>query len=459
MKVKIGDITKIKTGKLDVNASSEDGEYPFFTCSKEPLRISTYSYDCECVLVAGNGDLNVKYYNGKFDAYQRTYIIEDNSDGRLFMPYLYYFVEGYVEELRKQAIGGVIKYIKLGNLTDAMIELPDVEIQKKIVNILSKTKGVLDSRSHQIDMLDNLIKARFVEMFDLSNCVYKSLGECTDFVDYIGHTPELSDEGTIRMINAKSVGKGFFKYVDEFITEKTYESWMHRGFGYPGDILFVTEGHTFGNICLIPKDMTKFALGQRVITIKGRDEIENAFLCSYMQTDMFWKDINVYRTGGTAQGIRSKDLIKVKAEYYIREHQDNEAIKKLKSNIPLSHDDIEALEKVLWSELGAKEDYEQEYGSKPLGELVREIVGLDMNAAKAAFSEYLESNNLDSRQIYFVNQIVEYIVHNGMMKDLSVLQESPFTDQGSVVEIFTDLNVWMGIRKVIESINDNAIAA
>lgn len=150
---------------------------------------------------------------------------------------------------------------------------------------------------------------------------------------------------------------------------------------------------------------------------------------------------------------------KAKAEYYIRKHQDNEAIKKLKSNIPLSHSDIVALQKILWSELGTKEEYEQEYGSKPLGELVREIVGLDMNAAKAAFSEYLESNNLDSRQIYFVNQIIEYIVYNGMMKDLSVLQESPFTDQGSVVEIFTDLNVWMEIRKVIKSINDNAIAA
>ena len=125
----------------------------------------------------------------------------------------------------------------------------------------------------------------------------------------------------------------------------------------------------------------------------------------------------------------------------------------------MSHSDIEVLEQVLWSDLGTKEEYEQEYGSKPLGELVREIVGLDMNAAKAAFSEYLESNNLDSRQIYFVNQIVEYIVHNGMMKDLSVLQESSFTDQGSVVEIFTDLNVWMGIRKVIDSINENARVA
>ena len=58
MKVKIGDLTKIRTGKLDANASSEDGQYPFFTCSREPLKISTYSYDCECVLVAGNGDLN-----------------------------------------------------------------------------------------------------------------------------------------------------------------------------------------------------------------------------------------------------------------------------------------------------------------------------------------------------------------------------------------------------------------
>ena len=120
--------------------------------------------------------------------------------------------------------------------------------------------------------------------------------------------------------------------------------------------------------------------------------------------------------------------------------------------------DIEALEKILWSEVGTKQDYEREYGTKPLGELVREIVGLDMNAAKEAFSEFLDGANLDSRQIYFVNQIVEYIVHNGMMKDLSVLQESPFTDQGSIVEIFTDMNVWMGIRKVIDNINANAAA-
>ena len=149
---------------------------------------------------------------------------------------------------------------------------------------------------------------------------------------------------------------------------------------------------------------------------------------------------------------------KAKAEYYVRQHQDNIVIAKLKTNKPLSASDISELENILWKEIGTKDDYEAEYGAKPLGEFVREIVGLDMNAAKEAFSEFLNETSMDSRQIYFVNQIVEYIVHNGMMKDLSVLQESPFTDKGSVVEVFTDLNLWMGIRKVIEQINANAVA-
>ena len=150
---------------------------------------------------------------------------------------------------------------------------------------------------------------------------------------------------------------------------------------------------------------------------------------------------------------------KAKAEYYVRQHQDNEVISKLKNNIPLKASDIDVLEDILWSEIGTQQDYEAEYGDKPLGEFVREIVGLDMNAAKTAFAEYLDETYLDSRQIYFVNQIVEFIVHNGMMRDLSVLQETPFTDQGSIVEIFTDLTVWMGIRRCIDQVNANALAA
>ena len=150
---------------------------------------------------------------------------------------------------------------------------------------------------------------------------------------------------------------------------------------------------------------------------------------------------------------------KMKAEFYIRQHQDNAVIAKLKTNQPLTGSDVKMLEEILWSELGTKQDYENEYGSKPLGEFVREIVGLDMNAAKEAFAEFLNDTSLDSNQIYFVNQIVEYIVHNGLMKDLSVLQDAPFTDNGSIVEVFTDLTLWFGIKKIIDQINANAIAA
>ena len=147
-----------------------------------------------------------------------------------------------------------------------------------------------------------------------------------------------------------------------------------------------------------------------------------------------------------------------KVEFYLRSHLNDGAIAKLRGNIPLDQSDIDELESILWTQLGSKSEYEQQFGSKPLGEFVREIVGMDMNAAKEAFAEYLNDVSLDSRQIYFVNQIVEYIVQNGVMKDLSVLQEPPFTDKGSIVEVFGDLSLWLKIRQTIETINANAAA-
>ena len=146
---------------------------------------------------------------------------------------------------------------------------------------------------------------------------------------------------------------------------------------------------------------------------------------------------------------------KERINYYVRQHQSEEVIHKLHTNRPLTEQDVERLEEILWSEAGSKEEYVREYQDKPLGELVREIVGLDMNAAKEAFARYLNDVNLDQRQIYFVNQIIGYVVKNGMMKDMSVLQKPPFTDQGTVVEIFTDLTLWTGIRDVIRTINAN----
>ena len=171
-------------------------------------------------------------------------------------------------------------------------------------------------------------------------------------------------------------------------------------------------------------------------------------------------DDDILSTDWHESELENDDLknYKAKAEFYIKQHQDNIVIAKLKTNKPLTTGDVKALEDILWNEIGTRKDYEGEIGDKPLGEFVREIVGLDMNAAKEAFSEYLNETNYDSRQIYFVNQIVEYVVHNGMIKDMSVLMESPFTDRGSITDIF-NASVWMGIKKVIDQINANANVA
>ena len=158
--------------------------------------------------------------------------------------------------------------------------------------------------------------------------------------------------------------------------------------------------------------------------------------------------------------LESDDLqsYKAKASHYIHEHQNELVILKLKTNKPLTGSDVDKLQKILWEEVGSKLEYEQECGNKPLGVFVREITGLDMNAAKEAFSDYLNEVTLDSRQIYFANQIIEYVVQNGILQDKSVLQESPFSDQGSFADIF-DTKQFFELIQVIDSINANALSA
>lgn len=165
MKVLLGNLVNVKTGKLDANQADINGKYPFFTCSKEISKINSYSYDCECVLIAGNGDLNVKYYNGKFEAYQRTYILTSIDSNSLSNKYLYWFMNRYIVQLRNQSIGGVIKYIKLGDLTNISLSLPTIDDQRRIVRIFESIERLISKKVFILKALDDLIKSRFVEMF------------------------------------------------------------------------------------------------------------------------------------------------------------------------------------------------------------------------------------------------------------------------------------------------------
>lgn len=141
--VRLGEIVTVQTGTLDANASSPDGAYPFFTCADEPLRISRYAYDCECVLLAGNGNFNVKYYKGKFEAYQRTYIIEA-LDKEIFVPYIYLLVQMQTDRFKSTSLGSAMPYIRLGYITEAVVSLPPFLEQKRIVQKVEELLNRLD---------------------------------------------------------------------------------------------------------------------------------------------------------------------------------------------------------------------------------------------------------------------------------------------------------------------------
>lgn len=155
----LGELARIRTGKLDANAADEDGAYPFFTCAVKALRINTAAFDCKAILVAGNGDLNVKYYEGKFNAYQRTYVIESLNENLLVPRFLYAFLDLYVAELRKQAIGGVIKYIKLPYLTDAVMQVPDLKAQVEFAARMLQVERIKSAQIQAATEADALFAA------------------------------------------------------------------------------------------------------------------------------------------------------------------------------------------------------------------------------------------------------------------------------------------------------------
>ena len=306
-KVRLGDFVKIRTGKLDANASSDDGKYPFFTCSIEPLKISTYSYDCECVLVAGNGDLNVKYYNGKFDAYQRTYIIESLNKNILDVKFLYTFLSLYIETLRKLSIGGVIKYIKLANLTEALIPLPSLEIQKKISKTIKKSEKIIEENKQLLEKYDLLIKSRFIEMFgdnpiESGKWIIKELCSLSE----IGSSKrifanEYVSEGIpfYRSKEIRELGNGERPSIELYISCEKYNE-IKTKYGIPkkNEILIAAIGATIGYTWIIDTDSPFYYKDGNLILISNIRELNSIFLNEILKIE-----IQTYKqkTSGSAQ--------------------------------------------------------------------------------------------------------------------------------------------------------------
>lgn len=159
----LGDYVTVKTGKLDANAAVEGGIYPFFTCAREIYTIDNFAFDCEAILLAGNnavGDFNVKHYSGKFNAYQRTYVITINNEDQLLYRFLYFQMLKSLKRFKEQSVGAGTKFLKLGMIKDLEIALPSLEEQRRLVStldaVLEEAQNLEALYQRKLEALDEL---------------------------------------------------------------------------------------------------------------------------------------------------------------------------------------------------------------------------------------------------------------------------------------------------------------
>lgn len=166
--IKLGKYIQLKTGKLDSNASVLNGIYPFFTCSQETFKTNTFSFDTEAVLLGGNnanGIFPLKYFKGKFDAYQRTYVIESLDRNKLNNRYLYYVLIPILEHLRLVSTGATTKFITRGIIENIEIFFPKIDSQQKITTILSNYDNLIENNEKRIKLLEQMAKLIYEEWF------------------------------------------------------------------------------------------------------------------------------------------------------------------------------------------------------------------------------------------------------------------------------------------------------
>ena len=164
---KLKTLAKYPTGKLNSNAAVEDGKYPFFTCAHDIYRIDQYSYDGEYVLLGGNnasGEFPIFYYNGKFDAYQRTYLIQPLSKDT-DTKYLYYSIGLKLHQMKANASGTATKFLTQPILNNINIEYRDIEEQKRIADILSAYDNLIENNNKRIKLLEQMAENLYKEWF------------------------------------------------------------------------------------------------------------------------------------------------------------------------------------------------------------------------------------------------------------------------------------------------------
>ena len=289
----LGEVCEIETGKLNANESVEDGKYPFFTTAKEISRINSFRWDTEALLIAGNANVgDVKYYSGKFEAYQRTYVLTNFSNNVKARFLLHIIKQGLKSYLENNTNKAAMSYIVISTLKSFPISIPPLEIQEKIVKILDKmTEYVteltseLTSRKKQYSFYRDKLLSFEDEVYQVE---WKTLGEVAKF-NY-GYTDKAKETGDIRFIRITDIDEnGYLKSNDKKYISLTEES--RNYLVKHGDLLMARTGATYGKTLFIDTDETS-AYASFLIKITPSDKLNSRYYWHFSKSELYWKQAN-----------------------------------------------------------------------------------------------------------------------------------------------------------------------
>ena len=221
--------------------------------------------------------------------------------------FLYYYLSSKTtyEKFKSMAVGGVVNNLNSEMVRGVNVPVPNKEEQADIADLLDCVKKVIDERKEEIGLLDNLIKARFVELFDGKYPEETLLNLC-NIIDYRGKTPEKVESG-LPFITAKNVKMHHMSLEPrEYISKETYDKVMVRGFPKEGDVVFTTEA-PLGNVCRIPHFDTEFYIGQRIVTMQT-EKLNPVYLEYALSDEEFVRKYMGKSSGSTVTGIRVRLL-------------------------------------------------------------------------------------------------------------------------------------------------------
>lgn len=229
--ITFGEIAIFKTGKLNSNAAISNGEYPFFTCSPETLRINNYAFDQEAILLAGNnadGNFSIKYYKGKFNAYQRTYVITPIR-GKVDIKFLYYALSLCLKQFKNMSQGTSTKFLTVTILNSFSVQLPSISDQHRIASILSSLDRKIELNNKinadLEEMAQTIFKNWFVDFEPFKNGKFVDselgkipegwkVGRLTEIASYMNGLamqkfPPENNEDSLPVLKIKELGQGF----------------------------------------------------------------------------------------------------------------------------------------------------------------------------------------------------------------------------------------------------------